>query len=65
MNQGVLCGDLVEIDSRDSKLSVLDRRRLRYVDDHKLILFETIDPFAVARRLTAEEDEIEIFQLVV
>src|SRR5260370_34624929 len=57
--------DLLEVDPGECTRSFRDCRRLRRVDRDKFVVAITLDPFAIDSRRTAEEDEIEVFELVI
>ena len=57
--------DIFEIDPGDGELAVFGSRRLREIDGEKVDVVAALQPLAILLGGTAEENEIEIFELVV
>src|SRR5881394_1033610 len=57
--------DVIEVDTGDGELPFIDATRLREIDGDEFVLGAALDPFAISGGGTAEENEIEIFELVI
>src|SRR5439155_9234128 len=57
--------DAIEIDTGDGELPFIDATRLRDVDGDEFVVGAPLDPFAISGGGTAEENEVEIFELVI
>ncbi len=64
-DQFFFAADLLEIDSGDRQLAFRDCRRLRQVDGDEFVVAIPLDPFAIGGRRPAEENEIEVLELIV